>query len=325
MITLKKYQHVICFDGTGNTAENIREITNVYKLHELLEKSETINPLYLQGVGTRIGEQFSGKIWGDGIKERLIEAYRWLTDQRNNKKRLLDFHNIYVFGFSRGAYIARMFCWLIDKCAIPCEISQCDVLFEHFLNLAHGHCDLSEFEEIIDKWQQEHEFTRQDIDMLGVWDTVKTADFGDSSLPWDHALADNVKYAFHAMALDELRELFPVLRFNEDERVFERWFAGNHCDIGGGYPEDGLSNIALQWMLDRAMEFDLSFVNKALTCDISQSCHDETKHCTWQLLGKQKRVVLSNDCLHETVKDKQKNYDYCPQPTLPAEITFVHA
>ena len=145
MIKQEKHQHVICFDGTGNTAENTQEITNVFKLYSLLEKSETINPLYLPGVGTRIGEKISGNIWGNGIDERLKEAYRWFTDQRNNRKHLLDFHHVYIFGFSRGAYIARTFCWLIDKCRIPAEISQCDVLCGYFFNLVNGNWNLSEF------------------------------------------------------------------------------------------------------------------------------------------------------------------------------------
>ena len=325
MIKQEKHQHVICFDGTGNTAENTQEITNVFKLYSLLEKSETINPLYLPGVGTRIGEKISGNIWGNGIDERLKEAYRWFTDQRNNRKHLLDFHHVYIFGFSRGAYIARTFCWLIDKCRIPAEISQCDVLCGYFFNLVNGNWNLSEFEENIKLWQNKHDFINQDIDMLGVWDTVKTAEFGNTSLPWDHALASNVKYALHAMALDELRALFPVLRFYNDKRVVERWFAGNHCDVGGGYPEDGLSNIALQWMLDRAIELGLSFERKYPILNISQPCHDETKHRPWNLLGQQKRVVLPKDCIHETVKDKQKNHGYSPQPSIPIDATFVSA
>ena len=48
------------------------------------------------------------------------------------------------------------------------------------------------------------------------------------------------------------------------EQVMEQmWFSGAHSDVGGGYPETGLSDVALEWMVGRAeklgqLEFDHS-------------------------------------------------------------------
>ena len=79
-------------------------------------------------------------------------------------------------------------------------------------------------------------------------------------------LNKRVRYARHAMAIDEDRENFPRVKWDvegdlvryangEPEWLKQVWFAGNHSDIGGSYPEDEsrLSDIALQWMLEEAV------------------------------------------------------------------------
>lgn len=332
-VNIKKRQYVIGFDGTGNIAQVETEITNVFKLSQLFKPQEEPPFFYRQGVGTRIGEGVSGNIWGAGISDRLEEAYRWLADQIHYKGRELDDHKIYVFGFSRGAYTARIFCWLVYKCGLPVDINQCSVLFNYFLDHVKGKINMDELDETITNWQKSHECSTPPIEMLGVWDTVKSADFGNDDLEYDHKLADNVQYAFHAMALDELRTMFPILRFQPDPRVREVWFAGNHCDIGGGYPEDGLSNISLQWMLDRAIECGLHFHNKPLKQDISQSCHDEASKPLWVAIGlknlftfdaiKTHRTVQTNDLIIDQVELKLKDINYKPVANMPAEVNFV--
>ena len=47
--------------------------------------------------------------------------------------------------------------------------------------------------------------------------------------------------------------------------VERTWFAGAHCNVGGGYPESGLSDLALMWMIARlraltGLEFDMASV-----------------------------------------------------------------
>jgi len=317
-------QYVVFFDGTGNTAEDRSEITNVFKMQELLLEQQNRNSYYTPGVGTRVGEKLSGNVWGAGIRCRLEDAYRWLTDQMNYAGRELETAQLYIFGFSRGAYIARVFCWLLYHCGVPDDANLCPRLSEWFLNGKNSE---------IEAWKSSHSHTGiTGIEILGLWDTVKTADFGDLDLD-DVKLAPNVKNAFHAMALDELRNLFPVLRFNSDPRVHEVWFAGVHSDVGGGYPEpeSGLSNITLQWMLDRAIEHGLSFRNQPPAQDISQPRHDEYDKPLWQGLCRMKdflhpafhRPVQPADLVHETVREKMEKFNYKPLAKFKTHTEFV--
>lgn len=332
-IAIKQRQYVIGFDGTGNTADVENEVTNVFKLSKLFKPQEDPPFLYKQGVGTKVGETVSGNIWGAGISERLVEAYRWLTDQFNYSGRELDEYKIYVFGFSRGAYIARIFCWLVAKCGLPADVYQYSVLWGFFLSHVRGKIGLAELDDKIIHWRGSNQYFTPEIEMLGVWDTVKTADFGGDGLEFDNRLANNVKNAYHAMALDELRTLFPVLRFQPDPRVRELWFAGNHCDIGGGYPEDGLSNISLQWMLDRAIDHGLHFHNNPPKPDILQPCHDEASKPFWIAIGlkncstldtiRTPRTVLSHDLVSKQVEVKQQSLEYSPKARIPADVDFV--
>lgn len=314
-------QYVICFDGTGNTAENETAPTNVLKLHDLLAGKKTRDVYYVPGVGTRVGEAISGNAWGAGIRDRLEAAYRWLTDQLNYQDRKLESYQIYVFGFSRGAYLARVFCWLLAKCGVPDNANLCAELFTLFLR---------EDPKLIEQWKSEHQNLEiTEIEMLGVWDTVKTADFRDLDST-DAKLAPNVKAAFHAMALDELRNLFPVLRFNRDPRVRELWFAGIHSDVGGGYRRDGLSNIALQWMLDQAMDRDLTFRKHPLVQNSLQPLHDEFNKLKWQILCKARnplasslpRRVAKDDMVHSSVEERI-NAGFTLLAQLPAKLNFV--
>lgn len=80
---------------------------------------------------------------------------------------------------------------------------------------------------------------------------------------YDRSLSGHVMYARHAIAIDEARADFPRVEWGRgdvirqkagegDEPLIQLWFAGNHSDIGGSYPENEsrLSDIALQWMVD---------------------------------------------------------------------------
>ncbi len=121
---------------------------------------------------------------------------------------------------------------------------------------------------------------RPKIRLLGVWDTV--AAYGGPivemvrgfdkwviplSMP-DYKLSTTVQSARHALALDEEREAFLPLPWDErgserPERIRQVWFAGVHSDVGGGYADEGLSGVALEWMLDEAKAHGLSFLPDA--------------------------------------------------------------
>src|SRR5262245_51473718 len=104
---------IVLFDGTDNTP---KDRTNVWRTHELLAKTDADGvpqlKQYLQGVGTDIGELVRGSIFGTGIARKIREGYQWLVENYH------DGAEIYVFGFSRGAFTARSLVQMIATCGL---------------------------------------------------------------------------------------------------------------------------------------------------------------------------------------------------------------
>jgi uncharacterized protein (DUF2235 family) len=112
------------------------------------------------------------------------------------------------------------------------------------------------------------------IKFLGVWDTVaalgipfKLVDDLVEYIPLfkhrfhDLRLSESVENAYHALAIDDERLTFhPILwdpDINTNQTMKQVWFCGMHTDVGGGYKEQQLSDIALTWMLNMAQTHDL--------------------------------------------------------------------
>jgi hypothetical protein len=62
-------------------------------------------------------------------------------------------------------------------------------------------------------------------------------------------LSNNIQFGFHALAADETRDLFSPTFWAVRNGVIQEVFPGCHSDVGGGYPNRGLSDGALDWML----------------------------------------------------------------------------
>ena len=85
----------------------------------------------------------------------------------------------------------------------------------------------------------------------------------------DKYLSEHVAHACHALALDEARQSFePVLwqeRPGDRQRIEQVWFAGVHSNVGGGYPRQGMSLVALDWMMNRAEMHGVRFLPELRT------------------------------------------------------------
>ncbi len=127
---------------------------------------------------------------------------------------------------------------------------------------------------------------RPEIAFLGLWDTVAAygLPFDELTRAWNwifplsfpnRDLSEKVERACHALAIDDERGSFHPLLWNErheteenrieDERLTQVWFAGMHSNVGGGYPDDAMSNVPLDWMMGEAERAKLDF--KAGECD----------------------------------------------------------
>jgi uncharacterized protein (DUF2235 family) len=109
-LAVPKKRVVVFLDGTWNT---VNDNTNVWRLKSLLAaKSNDGLPqiaYYHKGVGTTYGSYVRGGMFGYGLNDEIIRAYEWLIDNYNAGDEL------FIFGFSRGAYAARSLSGLIGK------------------------------------------------------------------------------------------------------------------------------------------------------------------------------------------------------------------
>lgn len=258
---------VVCFDGTTNTPDQYEfgqlAQTNVYKLFDMLKADErsarTFNPksfnatiskryenkqiaFYYSGVGNRFENnpivQVLGGATGMGSDQVVERAYLDVMRVYNPGDR------IFVFGFSRGGAIARLFSKSVEqkgslRSALVWRIFGRNLTLFRRRNAA-----------------------QVPIAVLGCWDTVgsfgiaKTIagiDFQKIDLFKDLTVANNVTKAYHLVALDERRKEFRPTLMDPDptrpERIIEVWFSGDHANIGGGWATTKLSDVTLDFML----------------------------------------------------------------------------
>lgn len=278
----------IFLDGTWNTLNNN---TNVFRLKSLTAETADQRVYYSQGVGTKRGESARGGVTGWGIDDEIIEAYTWLIQNFD------DGDEIFIFGFSRGAYTARSLSGLICKCGVlklgaPLSIEQLYARYRIYdaptIRSLLGKA-LPEDASIEEQWLTKYSRPTK-VKFVGVWDTVGSLGLPVASAAGKvrkyrfldtHLRLDN-EYAFHALALDEHRKNFEPTFWTRTDRVGhegaaerridsveQRWFVGAHANIGGGYASDPLAQRPLTWLMDKAAGLGLVFRDRVVI-DVSQ-------------------------------------------------------
>jgi len=242
---------VVCFDGTWNEASTR---TNVWKLKQDLDCSagSDTQATYIEGIGTIPGTKWRGGLFAVDFDRPLGLGYRWLTKKMLNAPKGEEIA-VYIFGFSRGAYIAHTLSWLLHEVGVPCRFANAIPLAQAY---AKKDC------KAIEKLKKDGILPSPKIEMLGLWDAV-TSPHDVFKRYHDAERAPNVKWIYHAMATDERREWYGAMQYEPMPRIVQTWFSGVHKDVGGGYPEDEceLSDIALDWMKRNAEHRGLKFRN----------------------------------------------------------------
>ncbi|MCB9848556.1 MAG: DUF2235 domain-containing protein [Phycisphaeraceae bacterium] len=256
---------VICCDGTSNAPHTGR--TNVMKLWLMLERDPSQVVYYDPGVGvldspsrlTRVGRwinRTADLAAGSGLGQNVIEAYLYLARVWAPGDR------VYLFGFSRGAYTVRALAGMLRFVGLadPDVPNFVPYLWHVYSNTGGVP---ARFKRRIRTASQLKTFNRKPrVTLLGVWDTVSSWGwyFDFKTLP-NTAKCPNVDHIRHAVAINERRAAFAENLFDpgKNRDLQEVWFAGTHCDVGGGHPEpeSGLSKIPLVWMIDEAVSLGL--------------------------------------------------------------------
>jgi hypothetical protein len=246
-------------DGTGNSGtrdKHLEKESNVYRLFELCQES---CKLYLEGVGSSRLDILGG-VAGFGTKERLKHAYRFLIDNY----RVGD--NIFLFGFSRGAFAVRLFAGFLGYVGTIFGKPEFEDYLPHAYQIYESSIVLHVEHSFRDNVRRFGEnIPPLPIHFIGVWDTVERY-FPRRDLPEIETLPSHVDHARHALALHERRrEMEPTLwkKWPKSSTVVQRWFPGAHSDVGGSYPESRLSEAPLQWIHLEASSFGLQLTPAA--------------------------------------------------------------
>lgn len=324
---------ILCCDGTWNRPGNKDRgqpiETNVEKIYKAVATGNTIMhqiKFYGPGVGSgfAITDQLLGGSLGFGIDRNIQDAYKFLMWSYEPGD------EIYLFGFSRGAYTVRSLGGLIRNCGIMKPnylhlIADAYQLYRDRTELTHPDCDAMK------AFKRSYGIEPETgIRFMGVWDTVGALGIPISWFNWwnrkyqfhDVKLSSHIKYAYHALAMDERRRVFsPALwKINreavesENPQICEQvWFPGVHANVGGGYIDCGLSNIALKWMIDKAkgagLEFDESVVDQ-FSCDSNGELR-KSLNLFYRLTGIQLRKVsvrAIDDLLEGVVRNEKIHY-----------------
>jgi uncharacterized protein (DUF2235 family) len=294
---------VLCFDGTWNAVNDPDTVTNVVKFAQAIKPTAADGTkqivYYNSGVGS--GGKFDrifGGVFGFGLQGNVKRGlaflslnYEGLDDNQGQQRKVYrngvdydDGDEIYLFGFSRGAYSARALSGVIGGAGIPKQM------------------DFHELEKVWDYYRLKPSLRPklvEDIEShawhprvkcIGVWDTVGSygipSGFGLGALgrvlvSWtrgfhDREFGKHIGVGLHAMAVDEMRRPFaPTIWIRRkddpplDAAVEQVWFAGAHSNVGGGYAHCGLSDLALTWMIARVgeltpLEFDEHEIRRRL-------------------------------------------------------------
>ena len=322
---------IICADGTWNRPEeNLEEDfpTNVLKFARGIapqgEDGVKQVVFYDWGIGS-YHNKLKGGALGAGLEKNVMDGYRFLVHNYEPGD------EIYLFGFSRGAYTVRSLSGLINNCSIlkGAEARRIEEAFSLYKD---------------PKYYPKHSYSRgwrnkysvensHMVHFIGVWDTVgamglPVSFFGlikDQDRFYDNKLGSNIVTARHALSLDERRDDFEPTIWSPKPNVDLKqvWFAGVHSDVGGGYKDDpdgtNLADIPMAWLMKEANKKGLTFeqfLHEPKLNPIAKQ-HDEYKGLM-RFLGKYVRKIPNPKkiptSVHSSVKERYDKSDYKSVP-----------
>lgn len=278
---------VVLSDGTGQEGGKGHD-SNVYKLMRMLEdRTERQIVFYDQGIGTD-EHLVTGSVAGAGFSENVLQCYKFIYDNYNAGDKIFLFGFSRGAATVRSLASFMHYFGLLPK-SRPELIAQAYKIYK--MGRAQGWggaATLTEFEnqsglnlsdmimrgkplnEQANEFVHAHPNQWASIEFIGVWDTVPALGLPAAVInklvnvvpSWKHRFHDfrlhpSIKNAYHALSIDDDRQWFlPTIwdAYNDAyQKVEQVWFSGSHTDVGGGFDEAGLSDITLEWMVQKAV------------------------------------------------------------------------
>lgn len=289
----KQKNIVVCLDGTGNQIEeNLSNVLKLYRTVDKTATQVvfydqgvgTLGQVYTWGWLRQKIRNGLGLAFGRGLDENVLQAYQFIVRHYEEGtvkgQKLRD--QIYIFGFSRGAHTARVLAGMLYEVGLlrPNQIHLSGAALTAYKQSVPGDAAAndSDYEGEGANFRRVAATRTASVTFMGLWDTVSSVFIPNprgflpplrrEKLPHT-TINPAVRACRHALAVDERRRMFrpdhwpskQVFKPNSHSQgpdiaqdVEERWFAGCHADVGGGYERDAsaLSQIPLQWMLTQA-------------------------------------------------------------------------
>ncbi len=338
-MAVQRRRLVICCDGTWNDADSGPRATNVLRMVRIIRPQAgdgTPQVVYYHtGVGTgNLSDTLTGGVSGIGLSRNIRDAYAFIV----NNYSPIPGDELFLFGFSRGAYTARCLAGLIGAIGLlsPRDMGSFAEAWNWY-RLPHDARDPA----LLDV-RFPNRLPDVPIRCVGVWDTVGALGVPSNRIipGWqpcartyqfhDARLGGHVQHAFHALAIDERRLPFrPVLwQLPEGEGprpvLRQVWFPGVHSDVGGGYEQHGAADLAFLWMAAQVaplIELDSDWIAGEL--DLSEAYGCGTLHDSysigWRLAGEHHRANEPGDeqYIHPAARDRPAARDTFRNPDFP--------
>lgn len=306
---------VILCDGTWLGADGARTSNVVHLARAVLPRSsEGIDQVtcYHEGLGYGTGLRGAGAAaFGHGIDHDIRSLYRFLVHNYSVGDEL------FLFGFSRGAYTARSLVGMLRNSWLLRKEHEALIPRAYHLYRTKWHADADNALQFREPHSREVR-----VRFLGVWDTVGALGIpvdlfegfdADRYNFHDTTISRIVEHACHALAIDERRKPFaPTLWKTRSDRTRteQAWFSGSHLDIGGGHREAGLSHRSLRWMAEQAQQSGLAVDNELIN-RITAQHREEVVHSgislPMRLLGTADRPIgtsNADETLHSSAEQR---------------------
>jgi uncharacterized protein (DUF2235 family) len=344
-------------DGTPdctNVYKTFLALAGELEVHSLLDAGEQEKTLrgaqgveqvakYIHGVGDSRNPitRLMGGATGAGTIARIVRGYTFISRNHQPGDR------IYIVGFSRGAYTARALAGMICSQGLLKNISYKDadsreMAYRRAAQVWYRYAESSKRGSMLERlvsavadlpgFVSRNTLQASDLQpvdaiaAVGVWDTVGALGipdiFGDGFKRdgfqfTDKALNPKVKHAFHAVALDERRSPFEPTLWQPEPRIKQAVFPGAHADVGGGYAESGLSDIALAWMLENLQDCGVNIKAPELQPDPGATAHEPWENMLYAF-KQQHRAFAPGTLEHPAVAHRCALKAVKPAPGKPA-------
>ena len=251
--------HVVIMDGTMSTLSPGLESNAGLAFKLISEIGSPVSVHYEQGLQWPNLLKGYGVLMGRGINHQIRSAYGYLAS------RYRPGDKIFLIGFSRGAYAVRSLAGIIDMIGLL----RAEHATQRNIRTVYRHYECTPSTTGAKAFVEAHCHDNIEIDMIGVWDTVKSLGLNvpvfwrlsiERNAFHNHELGASVLHGYQALARDENRVAFSPVLWDSDPdwpgQVEQMWFRGAHGDIGGQLGEHNesrpLANIPLVWILEKA-------------------------------------------------------------------------